>query len=236
MTTTYTEKESSKKKYLVPLVVIMLCLVAITGAAYAYSTSVKGNGDITGNYVALDMYKSDGEATPKYTAVANLDVTSGSFTVTTAATIITTADGDKKSYTANVVADKLTYSTILHVDTSTGVTATQFYLKTPEFEYIGPTVPTGSTATAGTLDLKNLTVTSVKEAGTETAAKTDSGYYILEKDKYYEIVFTIDIAAGVYGTYDSLDDLDKSIALFNASTSTKELQVTFTAYNEKQTT
>ncbi len=73
MTTTYTEKESSRKKYLAPLVVIMLCLVAITGAAYAYSTSVTGNGNIAGNYVVIDMYSSadDNAGTAKFNVDSN---------------------------------------------------------------------------------------------------------------------------------------------------------------------
>ena len=56
MTTNYMEEQGFKKKYLAPLIVLMLCAVSLTGAAYAYSTTVNGNGDIQGDYYTIDMY------------------------------------------------------------------------------------------------------------------------------------------------------------------------------------
>ena len=41
MTDIQIEERSSKKKLLVPLVVLMLCGVALVGAAYAYTTTVE---------------------------------------------------------------------------------------------------------------------------------------------------------------------------------------------------
>ena len=60
MTTQYAEEQGFKKKYLAPLIVLMLCAVSLTGAAYAYSTSVTGNGDIQGDYYSIDMYDTTG--------------------------------------------------------------------------------------------------------------------------------------------------------------------------------
>ena len=60
MTTQYAEEQGFKKKYLAPLIVLMLCAVSLTGAAYAYSTTVNGNGDIQGDYYSIDMYDTDG--------------------------------------------------------------------------------------------------------------------------------------------------------------------------------
>lgn len=40
------EENPSKKKYLVPLVVLLLCGVAMTGAAFAYSSSMNTGGDV----------------------------------------------------------------------------------------------------------------------------------------------------------------------------------------------
>lgn len=51
-----TEEAGSRKKYLAPLVVIMLCLVALTGAAYAYSSTVSiGGNQIDAKYLSLDL-------------------------------------------------------------------------------------------------------------------------------------------------------------------------------------
>lgn len=57
MTTQYAEEQGFKKKYLAPLIVLLLCAVSLTGAAYAYSTSISDNGDIDGYYYSIDMYE-----------------------------------------------------------------------------------------------------------------------------------------------------------------------------------
>ncbi len=57
------EEGGFKKKFLAPLVVIMLCAVALAGAAYAYTSTVQGNGTIPDpNYYTIDLYTT-GEAT-----------------------------------------------------------------------------------------------------------------------------------------------------------------------------
>ena len=60
MTTQYAEEQGFKKKYLAPLIVLMLCAVSLTGAAYAYSTSVTGHGTVDYDWYSIDMYKDDG--------------------------------------------------------------------------------------------------------------------------------------------------------------------------------
>ena len=60
MTTQYAEEQGFKKKYLAPLIVLMLCAVSLTGAAYAYSTSVTGHGNVDYDWYSIDMYKDDG--------------------------------------------------------------------------------------------------------------------------------------------------------------------------------
>ncbi len=50
---------SCKKKLLAPLIIIALCMISITGGAYAYSTSVIGQGEISGNYYSIDMYQGE---------------------------------------------------------------------------------------------------------------------------------------------------------------------------------
>ena len=63
MTTQYAEEQGFKKKYLAPLIVLMLCAVSLTGAAYAYSTSISGNGDVDGYYYSIDLYKDASAST-----------------------------------------------------------------------------------------------------------------------------------------------------------------------------
>ena len=60
MTTQYAEEQGFKKKYLAPLIVLMLCAVSLTGAAYAYSTTIEGNGDMAGDYYSIDLYSAKG--------------------------------------------------------------------------------------------------------------------------------------------------------------------------------
>ena len=50
------EQTGSRKKLLVPVVVLMLCLVTLTGAAYAYSSTMTNTGNaIDGDYVSIDL-------------------------------------------------------------------------------------------------------------------------------------------------------------------------------------
>ncbi len=225
MTTTYTEKESSRKKYLVPLVVIMLCLVALTGAAYAYSTSVKGNGDIEGKYVALDMYNDEGTSgAHSYKAVADLKVNSKSFTIITERnnTVSTTT-----SYKAKVVADSLEYYTILHINKSDNVNTTTFYLKTPTYDFTAPE----TTKVTTTLGLGTLAVKTVHDIDDDADITPTKNEYALNADHYYMVTFTIPYtgdADGVFGTYSNLTDLASDIELYNST----KILVTFTASTE----
>ncbi len=60
MTDIQMEEKSSKKKLLVPLVVLMLCAVTLVGAAYAYTTSVSTTSNtLNGEFYSIDLY--DGE-------------------------------------------------------------------------------------------------------------------------------------------------------------------------------
>ena len=75
MTTQYAEEQGFKKKYLAPLIVLMLCAVSLTGAAYAYSTSVTGHGDVDYDWYSIDMYKdADTVITENLAADKDFDV------------------------------------------------------------------------------------------------------------------------------------------------------------------
>lgn len=59
------EKNAGRKKLLVPLVVLIMCGVALTGAAYALATSVTlNNSPITGDFYSIDMYGENEATTP----------------------------------------------------------------------------------------------------------------------------------------------------------------------------
>ncbi len=52
-------EKSSKKKLLVPLVVLMLCAVSVIGAGYAYSTTVTNNNNaLASEYYSIDIYNN----------------------------------------------------------------------------------------------------------------------------------------------------------------------------------
>ncbi len=217
----------SRSGYLVPLVVIMLCLVAFTGAAYAYSTSVKGNGDIAGNYVAIDMYKVDSESQTGYSAVADFVVQIGSFTVTTERN--DTVD-EKDSFTAKVVATTLVFQTYLHINTNI-TSGTTFYLTDIDYTFVSPVEGKDKT----NLGLGDLKVESVYCDGTKVEPTGND--YVLDPSKYYLITFSIpvssDTSPAIFGTYSSLTDLGTDIAAFKAATN--EIQVTFTASTDPST-
>lgn len=53
--------KESRKKFLVPLLVLLLCAVSLTGAAYAYSSSVTvNNNTVSGEEFVLEMYDKSG--------------------------------------------------------------------------------------------------------------------------------------------------------------------------------
>jgi len=53
--------KESRKKFLVPLLVLLLCAVSLTGAAYAYSSSVTvNNNTVSGEEFVLEMYNKEG--------------------------------------------------------------------------------------------------------------------------------------------------------------------------------
>ena len=57
MTDTYNDTTGSRKKFLIPLVVLLLCAVSLTGAGYAYNSSVSNDGTApaTETFV-IDLY------------------------------------------------------------------------------------------------------------------------------------------------------------------------------------
>ena len=56
MADSYNPQQESRRKYLVPLVLLMLCAAALTGAGYAYSSTVTSGGNqVTGDSMLLSF-------------------------------------------------------------------------------------------------------------------------------------------------------------------------------------
>lgn len=116
----YSNEQASKKKYLVPLVALLICGVAFVGTAYAYSASIETSGELNTQYYEITVngkdtielteklqfnsVKKDGEVT--YTAVPlNKNITvamaeknnTEKFTITSLDAQITDAKGAKIS-------------------------------------------------------------------------------------------------------------------------------------------
>ena len=107
MTTQYAEEQGFKKKYLAPLIVLLLCAVSLTGAAYAYSTSVSNTGDIDGYYYSIDMYSDDQASTViQKSLVSDVD-----FEVMTDKVV-------GKNYSALVKETKVTYTVYVKVQSN----------------------------------------------------------------------------------------------------------------------
>ncbi len=63
----------SKNKVKVLCVVVALLAISLIGVAYAYSTHVTGNGDISGEYYAVDIYEGEVPYTEKLTKLISND-------------------------------------------------------------------------------------------------------------------------------------------------------------------
>jgi hypothetical protein len=110
MTTQYAEEQGFKKKYLAPLIVLLLCAVSLTGAAYAYSTSIEGNGDVDGDYYSIDLYTdSSGAADKVLTMSLQPDK---HFEVSTSKTV-------GGNYSASVEETTVTFTTYVKVQSNT---------------------------------------------------------------------------------------------------------------------
>jgi len=88
MTDTYNDSTGSRKKFLIPLVVLLLCAVSLTGAGYAYNSSVENTGTANAGSDVLIMTTDKTGATEKTDA---LGLAAGKFYVSTATVISPTA-------------------------------------------------------------------------------------------------------------------------------------------------
>lgn len=203
MTTQYAEEQGFKKKYLAPLIVLMLCAVSLTGAAYAYSTSVIGHGDIDHDYISIDLY----DASEK---VITEDIKSTAFKAYSE--IDRTAGGDKKLHTF-VEDGQIVFTT--YVKVSTDITDAKFTLATTA-QYTAPDaggnlVMDKDYTTAQTLS------DEIKVYLASDAAETAVAVSELKGETLYRVVITIDIGSDktVFGIYDDLASFQAAINAFD---------------------
>ena len=201
MTTQYAEEQGFKKKYLAPLIVLMLCAVSLTGAAYAYSTSISGNGEISGEYISIDMYDKDGK-------VLSGDIGSANIQVYTEKVV------DAK-YIAYVENETLVYTT--YVKISSDMDSPAFTLKAAA-TYTAPSgagklcietvAPSG--ASAGPVDLTSKEVKIYDATGATQI--TDN----LSKDTLYKVVITLTLVDGAeFGQYDTVAEVATAVNAFD---------------------
>ncbi len=232
MTTDYIEKESSKKKYLAPLVVIMLCAVALTGAAYAYTTSVSGNGDIAGNYVMIDMY-SDSSAT---TASGELQIDGSKLFK-----VYTETDRTDSTATAPCVAKvdesievKLYTYVRINTDLKDGDAEKEFTLEQPTLNLIN------LQSYAGKIAIKTQEIIITDPTGEKVPAESSaSGFnYTLSGNTIYKVEYTLTFtggdATGNFGTFADSAAVEAAVDEYTNGT-TKELTVMFTAIEKAST-
>lgn len=73
--------KAQKNKFVAIGIVSVLLMLTLVGSAYAYSTSVTSNGDISGSYITVDVIKKDGTSTSAITTpLRNIIGADGTYT------------------------------------------------------------------------------------------------------------------------------------------------------------
>lgn len=175
MATQYMENQGFKKKYLAPLIVLMLCAVSLTGAAYAYSTSITGNGTINHDYYSIDMYDKNG------TVISTNIVADKAFDVMT----------DKKvgeSYTASVNETEITITTYIKVlsnkNEACKISPSAGYMKGAE----GATASMYEGWTSETIKIFTYTIQDMDTENSSAVALNDD--YVGATNHMYKVVIT----------------------------------------------
>ncbi len=222
MTTEYSEGGLSKKKLMAPLVVIMFCAVAITGAAYAYNSTVSGNGDISAQYFVIDMYDDkEGNATGELCLVEDEDYYTLDVYTKTDKT-----SGDATTWKYVAYLDEKTYHYYTYVQLKTNSKTDQ----NAEVNYtlainLSINYPSGATGNLGMS--QTVTVTDVEAE--KSITPTDSKYTVTG-NAWYKVEFAVTLHGGqpdnVFGTYDTSAAVATDVGLFDAVTLFK---VSFTA-------
>lgn len=215
MTTNYMENEGTKKKYLAPLIVIMLCAVALTGAAYAatYYTTVTGNGNLDGDYVVIDLYDDgSGTAFTKFKVNGN-------------AIIYSETDKTKSpaAYVAKVDSKTIEFTTHIMINVSDDLkdkTFTLSQLGTGDASYTNADI-------TGTLNISNVQIKSlVEDNGSSVKDDLD---LTMKARTYYTVTISCTVAGDeneTFGSYDTFGDLTADVGKISNGTFTVKFSAT----------
>lgn len=190
------EKNAGRKKLLVPLVVLIMCSIALTGAAYAYSASTVTvqNNTINGDYYSIDMYSSDAASTVITTPLA----AGSDFKVYTTKTV-------GNDYIAKIDAGTFTRTTWVKV--SSDIAGSKYTL-TATVDMITKTLGIDATVTYGSVAMKNIS---------QDDAPVTPGTTKVNVGDIIEVVVTFNVAESTNaGEYASVTALQNDVNAYNA--------------------
>ena len=188
MSDVYTQENGSKKKFLAPLLVILLCMVSLTAAGYAYSSTVENTDDKSDvDFFAIDLYKTDG------TTLINQK-----FTTDEANLVVSAVSVIDEARTVTITVDKT--SPIIYVfgfKVTAEDTITYTVTGTPSFSFDvaeitpAPTTSVAPTATAGPVKFY-----------TENTCENEITTGFTSGETYYAAIVFDNFTAGTY-TYEN---------------------------------
>jgi len=217
MTDTYNDTTGSRKKFLIPLVVLLLCAVSLTGAGYAYNASVTMNDNTApvDEYLTIDLKDGAGNYVYQKVTLTNaIDglgfettktvdktgmVLSGVFDISGDKAIIRESDDAGKMYTGKFVVNAQALDTPEPAITKATVTGTA----TAAFGLVeSPAYLSDVSDIVGAALVA--TVTFYSDAACET--EVTGANFTIGTDYYYQIAITSAAGTVTAEDYDAGDD------------------------------
>lgn len=195
---------ASKKKFLVPVIVLLLCMVSLAGAAYAYTSSVTTHGEATANAFYVELYDDGGDPTTVPVNLTDTDV------------VTFTTDMDYEQNKVVVTAthvNKAVATAYVKVNTTVdGQTTAKIKFESALVTLAAPALPAGLTLQA------SLPQGSVTQDGAELTADSN-GYYTVETNKTIEmsIFVTVDGTSTWNSTTTTYPHAEDAIEAFHDS-------------------
>lgn len=178
------------RRSFVVIISIILCMMALTGTTYAYSTDITGFADIDGNVYSIDMYED-----ASGNNVLTRSIGPNEHLQFSTSKVI---GGD---YTAKVESGTLTYQTYFKIYTDFGSSA-RFGLDTTVEYHPGSS---SGTVTFGDPDISVY----------HDSKKMDQDN--LEGGITYQIVVKVPVNEGVFGTFSTFEDFRTAVTGFDGS-------------------
>ena len=106
MTDTYNDSTGSRKKFLIPLVVLLLCAVSLTGAGYAYNSTVTvEDNTVDPDEFVLEVYNKSGALVSEPMTMANMLVLQHATTIATDNTVVVSAEAQTATYVGKLTVN-----------------------------------------------------------------------------------------------------------------------------------